>query len=454
MGGIRTTGDLVARMQLHKKMRLPEAKKYVADKLHVGVDDLADSTVMRGLRQELDIGVITAVPGCAQGHRGQAATSPSCSTSRCPASSGCSARERPPAPPARPAEHGSRPAGAAGGPRHTSEADGVATGTHPAARRLQDARRRPFRAPSGCSPPGWFIVRPRLRVRLPVRVDLPQREARHLAHGHRPDLRAHAARRPARAGRRRSRGRPPRPPPACSCSASSRPSCCSSGLAFAHSVPLVVALIAFEAAFGWGMFQMSSNAIVSDVLARGAPHRGLQHQPGPPRAPASWWVRWSAACCCATTPAIRWPFIVGGAFCAVFLVIALVWLPETRPALGALRTRACAPPSPATSRCCSDRRLLTFAAVTLLPLYCHGQFLMTFPLLLKDTVGMSSSTVGLLYSLYALCNVLVQYPMGRRLRHADRLKVLAAASALHGRRPARAPPSRRAAWPPRRSSSS
>jgi dimethylamine---corrinoid protein Co-methyltransferase len=67
MGGIRTTGDLVARMQLKKKMRLPQAKKYVADKLHVGLDDLADSTVMRGLRQELDIGVITAVPGCRKG---------------------------------------------------------------------------------------------------------------------------------------------------------------------------------------------------------------------------------------------------------------------------------------------------------------------------------------------------------------------------------------------------
>ena len=57
----------MARVQLHTKMRLPEAKRYVADKLHVSVDDLADSTVMRGLRQELDIGVITAVPGCRRG---------------------------------------------------------------------------------------------------------------------------------------------------------------------------------------------------------------------------------------------------------------------------------------------------------------------------------------------------------------------------------------------------
>ena len=66
MGGIRTTGDLVARMQL-RKMRLPEAKRYVADKLGLSVFDLSDSTVMRQLREELDIGVITAVPGCAKG---------------------------------------------------------------------------------------------------------------------------------------------------------------------------------------------------------------------------------------------------------------------------------------------------------------------------------------------------------------------------------------------------
>ena len=66
MGGIRTTGDLVARMQL-RGMRLEEAKRYVADKLRVSTFDLTDSTVMRGLREELDIGVITAVPGCAKG---------------------------------------------------------------------------------------------------------------------------------------------------------------------------------------------------------------------------------------------------------------------------------------------------------------------------------------------------------------------------------------------------
>ena len=66
IGGIKTAGDLVARMQL-KKMRLKEAKAYVADKLGVSVFDLSDSTLMRTLREELDIGTVTAVPGVAKG---------------------------------------------------------------------------------------------------------------------------------------------------------------------------------------------------------------------------------------------------------------------------------------------------------------------------------------------------------------------------------------------------
>ena len=66
MGGIRTAGDLVARMQL-RKMRLTEAKAYVADRLGVSVFDLSDSTLMRTLREELDIGLVTAVPGAAKG---------------------------------------------------------------------------------------------------------------------------------------------------------------------------------------------------------------------------------------------------------------------------------------------------------------------------------------------------------------------------------------------------
>lgn len=67
MTGIRAAGDLVARMQFSKNMRIAEAKEYVAKKLRVDVMDLVDEHIMRELREELDIGVITSVPGAAKG---------------------------------------------------------------------------------------------------------------------------------------------------------------------------------------------------------------------------------------------------------------------------------------------------------------------------------------------------------------------------------------------------
>lgn len=58
MGGVRTAGDLVARMQLAKSMRLDDAKKFVADKLHVSLLDLTDEIVMREVREDLDIATV------------------------------------------------------------------------------------------------------------------------------------------------------------------------------------------------------------------------------------------------------------------------------------------------------------------------------------------------------------------------------------------------------------
>ena len=67
MTGIRAAGDLVARMEFSKNMRIEEAKEYVAKKLNVDTLDLVDEHVMRELREELDIGVITSVPRVAKG---------------------------------------------------------------------------------------------------------------------------------------------------------------------------------------------------------------------------------------------------------------------------------------------------------------------------------------------------------------------------------------------------
>lgn len=69
MGGIRTAGDLVAWMQISRRMKLNEAKKYVAKRLGVDVLDLINEEVMRHLREDLGIGIITSVAGSPKGIR-------------------------------------------------------------------------------------------------------------------------------------------------------------------------------------------------------------------------------------------------------------------------------------------------------------------------------------------------------------------------------------------------
>ncbi len=66
MGGMRTAGDLVARMEL-KGMRLNEAKKYVADKLGCSTWDLSDCVKMTEIRDDNKLGLIAQMPGRPKG---------------------------------------------------------------------------------------------------------------------------------------------------------------------------------------------------------------------------------------------------------------------------------------------------------------------------------------------------------------------------------------------------
>ena len=59
MGGMRAAGDLVARVQMSKRLRLKEAKEYVAGKLGCGVRDLSDPVAMELIRREHGLGLLT-----------------------------------------------------------------------------------------------------------------------------------------------------------------------------------------------------------------------------------------------------------------------------------------------------------------------------------------------------------------------------------------------------------
>ncbi len=67
MGGMRAAGDLVARVQMSRGMKIKEAKAYVAGKLKVSVSELTDPVIMNEVRTELGIGVITPLPGVPKG---------------------------------------------------------------------------------------------------------------------------------------------------------------------------------------------------------------------------------------------------------------------------------------------------------------------------------------------------------------------------------------------------
>ena len=54
-------------MQMSRKMKIHEAKAYVAGKLGIEVMDLTNEEVMRPLREELGIGTVTSVAGSPKG---------------------------------------------------------------------------------------------------------------------------------------------------------------------------------------------------------------------------------------------------------------------------------------------------------------------------------------------------------------------------------------------------
>ena len=64
---MRTAGDLVARLQLNRGMKIDAAKQFVADKLKISVSDISDVVTMNEIREDLNIGRVFESPGVAKG---------------------------------------------------------------------------------------------------------------------------------------------------------------------------------------------------------------------------------------------------------------------------------------------------------------------------------------------------------------------------------------------------
>jgi len=56
-------------MQISRKMKINQAKAYVAEKLGIDVIDLTNEEVMRPVREDLGIGTVTSVAGSPKGIR-------------------------------------------------------------------------------------------------------------------------------------------------------------------------------------------------------------------------------------------------------------------------------------------------------------------------------------------------------------------------------------------------
>jgi len=78
MGGLRTAGDLVARAQMEKKLKIADAKTYVANKLSIDLETMTDECAMKELRERLDIGGAMSSIGHAKGMAAKARIATRC----------------------------------------------------------------------------------------------------------------------------------------------------------------------------------------------------------------------------------------------------------------------------------------------------------------------------------------------------------------------------------------
>jgi MFS family permease len=193
------------------------------------------------------------------------------------------------------------------------------------------------------------------------------------------------------------------------------------GLGLTTSLAIIVALIAFEAAFGWAQFLTASNAMIADVttmeqrteafgVSRVALNAGITVGP------------LLAIPLLAADPSYRLNFFASAVVVGVFLLIVIVRLHETRPA-----TVDAAPITEVFrgyGAILRDRSMLAFCLVALLPLYAFGQIWATMPVMLSDLHGVTAQRWSIAMVVYGISLVSLQYPVIRVLGHGDHMLLL------------------------------
>jgi MFS family permease len=241
-------------------------------------------------------------------------------------------------------------------------------------------------------------------------------------------------------------------------------------LAAARTAWQAEALVLVNGALGWPLFLTASNAMVADLVEqqRTAEAFGMVRvalNAGVVAGPAV------AGFALAGGLSFSWLFLAAGTGCAGLLVLLLARLAETRPVVavqGAAARRVDAGPLDAAEALAAaehaaarsdrgpspsgdapgpgprrparrgyglilrDRRFLVFCAVSLLPLFCYGQVVTTYPVYLTQFLGVPLSRWGLLLSLNGVLIVAIQYPLVRRLPERSHLRAVALASVLLG----------------------
>ena len=193
------------------------------------------------------------------------------------------------------------------------------------------------------------------------------------------------------------------------------------GLALTTDLTAIVALIAFEAAFGWAQYITASNAIIADVttpeqhteafsVSRVALNLGITIGP------------LIALPLLARDASFRLNFIASAVVCGGFLVIVVLWLKETRPA--GVRAGSVLASFRGYGRVLRDRVMLAFCLLMLLPCYAFGQIWATMPVMLHDLQQVTAERWSAALVVYGLCMVVLQYPVVRVVGRRDLILAL------------------------------